>query len=146
MNFQCPECKEQGVEKVFKFPTGLGAHRKFQHGIAGTSSSSIASRKVKQGYIGRARCFYCSRTFDSVNGRSKHIVATHPGKSLKGLGPMKKAVPVQEREIAADRALAAFTVGQMKNECKHIAESQGRPEREFILMVAEYFNKMAGLV
>jgi hypothetical protein len=159
--YPCPECAEKGIEKVYNLPTGLGVHRKMVHGIAG-SSSGAAAYKRKQAKIrgkaktpvkhlkplpnGRVACFYCDQTFDGIRWRSRHINVTHPGKSVTGPKldrPKPAPVSQVDREIAADKALVAFTIGQMKNECKHIARIENVPERQFIQMCAEYFMKVA---
>lgn len=152
MSYLCPECQEKGIEKTFTFPTGLGAHRKFSHGIAGVSSSSTAARKAREKAAkGKAACFYCSRSFENTNGRSKHITAAHPGKSFTNPnGKLAKPVRVKEtaevwQEKVADKALVGYVIGEMKNECKHIARANDIPERDFIQMCAEYFMKVARL-
>ena len=57
--FECPECKAEGIEKVFSFPTGLGAHRKFQHGVAGTSSAAVSWKKKRGRPSTRFECPEC---------------------------------------------------------------------------------------
>lgn len=47
--YPCLECKAQGVNRVYHYPTALGTHRRAAHGIAGkTNKYYVKAKAVKQ--------------------------------------------------------------------------------------------------
>jgi hypothetical protein len=47
-HFECQECKDEGIKKVFKFAKALGSHRQRAHGVVGTSAAVVNKRNAQE--------------------------------------------------------------------------------------------------
>jgi hypothetical protein len=115
--YECPECKAQGINVIFKDPRGLGSHRRGKHGIVGMSPSVVSSRKTKRKAVhldGIFKCPECKAqgvraVFTTKTGLGIHRRSTHgiPGSSSAAISARRNHPPTLEG-IVKQESLKCF--------------------------------------
>jgi hypothetical protein len=158
---QCPECDHA------PYPTakGLSTHRRFAHGISGTSHSAVSERrrraKLKQtshhdNYPSRIKgkypCPNCNFVASWEGGLKNHITRVHasakPAKRRNELANIPKGEvitnghhPEAHREGFTDAipdALIAVASGRFIELCRSVAYEHDLPPRLFTARVAAF--------
>lgn len=149
---QCPECDHE----PYATAKGLSSHRRYEHGIVGSSKSTLAAKAIAK-KLSRAKqtypCPQCDFISTSPSGRTKHFNAKHqPAKSTKRgtqLAKIAEAIPVssnghahhaEETHTPSRDPLEiplAITLGRFTEICRTVASEHGLPERMFAARFAE---------
>ena len=122
LHLTCPECEKAGKTATFKDKRGLGLHRRFMHGIRGTSPSSVS--------------FY--KRHDEL----KKTKATHRAKSgsnhrQTAIVPATAAtVETQIKPAGISVAMLGYAMGRLESLAEQIARENGLPEKEFVKQTA----------
>jgi hypothetical protein len=118
----CPECEKAGKTATFKDKRGLGLHRRFTHGIRGTSPSSVS--------------------FYKRHDESKKTKATHQAKygsyhKQTAIVPATAAtVETQIKPAGISVAMLGYAMGRLESLAEQIARENGLPEKEFVKQTA----------
>lgn len=159
-HYQCLECKAEGIETVYMYPTALGTHRKSKHGIPGATNKYYEKHKEKV-KAGRAKlmpptisdlvqahkdtplqCFYCERRFGRINSRTKHIHEDHPGLDAHTpqINLRRGTDNAETEEDKGTREYAIRCAGYLEGLCHGMASAKGYPPEEFTAGVARYLT------
>lgn len=160
--YPCPECKAQGIEKIYTVASGLGLHRRIKHNVAGTSSAALSARRkqaeeteaseasaevptnvVVTNGKSKLKCFYCPRTFAGTRWRSKHIHLAHPGQATDELSiELQKGSPNgtihESEEDKNKREFTIYHAGILEGIARGMANETNLPPKEFTSRCAEY--------
>ncbi len=156
-HYVCPECGRDD----FTTPTGLGAHRKSIHHVAGKSTTAVKERanklahkkaKTKQSFP----CEFCGREFPILSAKNRHrnkehqaelqnpstqLTTTQPGEQTNG-NSKRRTLSRQAEDYIDPRITAeiiAYTVGKIESVAARIAEENDLPSKQFTRRCAEYF-------
>lgn len=148
-SYPCPECKAQGVDTIYMYPTALGTHRKSKHNVAGRTNKYYEKHKAKKAALAvptlgeladkALKCLYCERVFPRVNARTKHIHEDHPGLDAHKLTPQKGSYNESE-EDKDNREYAIRCAGYLEGLCHGMASAKNFPPEEFTAGVARYLH------
>ena len=150
---QCPECPAHYADA-----RGLAIHRRYKHGIAGTSPAAVSARSKRHGSTtvhkrlsGRFPCTECKFVAKWQGGLTKHMRSIHGTK--RSLSIEKQTLPPivsngaganhsdnQEGHFATDgipQATLALALGRFQELSKSIAFEHDLPAKSFTARLAE---------
>jgi uncharacterized C2H2 Zn-finger protein len=145
--FQCPEC-----DKVYDAANSLGRHRQAAHGVAGSSSASVAKRKERQAQEKKAAERAASRPAVKRPGpgrprgihtkiKNKALVVSTPPMNHPRNQDLSRGTPAKNyvqaitevAEPAISTNMVAYAAGKLESMAEQIAQENGLPVREFVV-------------
>ena len=119
----CPECEEAGKKATFKDKRGLGLHRRFTHGVKGTSPSSVS--------------FYKNHAESEKAKSAQHakpVTHNHKQTALIPAAAVTIESPIKPVEIS--EAMLGYAMGRLESLAEQIARENNLPEKEFVKQTA----------
>lgn len=123
LDLTCPECQKLGKTVTFKDKRGKGLHRRFMHGVRGTSPSSVSFYK-KHDELEKTKG---AQRVKKVNHRKKTAL-------VPAAVDTAGTVVVKPPEISV--AMLGYAMGRLESLAEQIARENNLPEKEFVKQVA----------
>ena len=121
----CPECEKAGKKATFKDKRGLGIHRRFTHGIRGTSPSTVSFYK-KQDELEKA----------------KHAQRANQQKQTALVPAARVMIETPIKPAAISVVMLGYAMGRLESLAEQIARENGLPEKEFLKQAAAYLVEL----
>lgn len=138
--FICPECQKAGIHASYDDRRGLSSHRRFKHGVSGSSSAVVSLRMKKLREEKEKR--------KGKPGRPKGPSKKLPVVGKPHLGRRHAALPKKPAAIGPPEfspSLLGYAAAKLESLAEQIARENNLPEKEFARQVMAAFAVLVQL-